>query len=504
MFGGYSRRAFLSGAVSAVAGVAFAEAPAQSLRPVERPADLLGGAAPRLASAAGPSAEELIAQARLGGHVGFALADARTGVVLESHEADTTLPPASVAKAVTALYALTTLGSEFRFRTQLVATGPVTNGTLQGDLVLAGTGDPLLDTDALAQMVAQLKARGVHKVSGQFKVFAGALPYVKAIDPKQPEHVGYNPAIGGLNLNFNRVHFEWARANTGWAVAMDARSRTLRPAVTVAKMAVAERDLPVYTYRAAGEVDSWTVASKALGNGGSRWLPVRRPDLYAGEVVQVLARAQGIALPKAVVAQSMPGGTVLVNHESASLSTIVRLMLKHSTNLTAEVIGLTATAKRGVRATSLKASAGAMSDWARETFGAKTLRFVDHSGLEDASKVTAADMVRVLVKAGYGKALHAHMKDIAPRDGEGKTLANPRYAIQAKTGSLNFVSSLAGYVTASDGTTLAFAIFTGDTARRARIPREDMERPEGAKAWASRSRWLQYQLLRRWAALYGA
>lgn len=490
--------------MSAVAGAAFAEAPNTSLRPLQRPEIPLGGAAPRLARVAAPSSRALIAEAGLGGHVGFAVADARTGVVLESHEADYELPPASVAKAVTALYALDTLGADYRFRTQFVATGPVANGTLQGDLVVVGNGDPLLGTDDLAEMVRGLKAAGVNRVSGKVLVYGGALPYVAAIDPAQPDHVGYNPAISGLNLNFNRVHFQWEPAGTGWAVAMDARSDTLRPAVNMAKMAVVERDLPIYTYRADGDVDSWTVASKALGKGGSRWLPVRRPDLYAGEVVQVLAGAQGIKMGPVRAIGEMPAGTVLVQHESPSLTTIVRLMLKYSTNLSAEVIGLAASAKRGVPLRDLEASALAMSDWAGETFGTRGLRFVDHSGLGDASRVTAGDMVRLLVKSGHGQTLHALMKDVVPKDAEGKTLTDPGYAIQAKTGSLNFVSSLAGYVTAADGTPLAFAIFTGDTQRRARIAREDMERPDGAKAWAGRSRWLQHQLLNRWAGLYGA
>lgn len=504
MFSGVSRRGFLGGALSAVAGIAFAEAPATSLRPLARPDDLFGGAAPGRAGVVGPSPEELIAKARLGGHVGYAVADARTGVVLESHEPEFDLPPASVAKAVTALYALTTLGSEFKFQTQLVATGPVSDGKVQGDLVLVGNGDPLLDTDALAEMAANLKAAGVRGVSGRFRVYAGALPAIAAIDPAQPDHVGYNPAVGALNLNFNRVHFEWKRAETGWAVAMDARSERFRPAVSMAKMAVVDRDLPTYTYRATGDVDEWTVASKALGKDGSRWLPVRRPDLYVAEVVQVLAAAQGVTLPKPESASSMPAGKVVVSHDSPSLTTIVRLMLKYSTNLSAEVIGLTASARRGGVPGSLKVSAQRMNAWARETFGASGLRFVDHSGLGDASEVTAADMVRLLVKAGPGSPLHALMKEVAPRDADGNTISNAGYTIHAKTGSLNFVSSLAGYVSGDSGTPLAFAIFTGDTVRKAKVPREQMERPDGAKAWAGRSRWLQYQLLRRWAGLYGA
>ncbi|GKY87190.1 D-alanyl-D-alanine carboxypeptidase/D-alanyl-D-alanine endopeptidase [Sinisalibacter aestuarii] len=503
MLRGFSRRAFLGGAVSAVAGVAFAEAPTVSPRPGQRP-EALGGAAPRLAALAAPSAEDLIAEARLGGEVSFAVADARTGVVLESHGADLGLPPASVTKAVTALYGLSTLGPDFRFRTQLVATGPVQAGKVQGDLILVGTGDPLLDTDALSAMVARLKAAGVSGVTGGFRVFAGMLPYMREIDPEQPDHVGYNPAVSGVNLNFNRVHFEWKRATNGWAVAMDARSDTLRPAVSMAKMSVVSRDLPTYTYREAqGGVDEWTVASTALGNAGSRWLPVRRPDLYAGEVMQVLAAAQGIRLPKIEAIAAMPSGTVLVQHESAPLSAIVREMLKYSTNLTAEVIGLTASATRGVPVTRLDASAQAMNDWMQDGFGAAGARFVDHSGLGGGSRISAADMVRMLIKAGPGGVLHGHLKEVVPQDEEGKTLSDARYSIQAKTGTLNFVSTLAGYVTGADGALLAFAIFTGDTARRARIAPEDMERPDGARAWSRRSRLLQHRLINRWAGLYG-
>lgn len=501
MLGGISRRGFLAGGLSAVAGAAYGEAPLSSLRPASKP-DLIGGAAPDIARLTSPSIADLVARADLGGRIGCVVADARTGVFLESRSAELALPPASVAKAVTAQYGLATLGSDYRFVTRFVATGPVKDGVVQGDLVLVGAGDPVFDTDDLSQMVAALKARGLRGVTGDFKVDAGALPYVRAIDPGQPDHVSYNPAISGLNLNYNRVHFQWQKAQAGWSVSLDARSATLRPAVTVAKMAVVERKMPTYTYQETAGVDEWTVASAALGAGGSRWLPVRRPELYAGEVTQVLAAAHGISLPAPKVAEAAAPGEVLAEHRSASLSAITRLMLKYSTNLTAEVIGMTASAARGARPGDHAASAAAMSDWLRDSLGARSARFVDHSGLGDRSRISAGDMVRLLVKVGPGSALHAHMKEIAPQNEDGSANAYASHIIHAKTGSLNFVSTLAGFVTGPDGAPLAFAIFTGDTARRAQIKREDMERPDGARAWARRSRWLQHQLLNRWAGLY--
>jgi len=195
----FSRRLFLGGALSALAGAAAAGPPAVSLRPVARPA---GGAARRA-----PGAAALIEKARLSGQVGFAVAEAETGRVLEQHDGATGLPPASVTKAITALYALDGLGPEYRFTTRLIATGVLDKGVLKGDLILAGGGDPTLDTQALASLAAGMKAAGMHALEGRFLVWGGAVPFKRAIDDKQREHVGYNPSLSGLSLVFNRVHF---------------------------------------------------------------------------------------------------------------------------------------------------------------------------------------------------------------------------------------------------------------------------------------------------------
>ncbi|HAW48181.1 MAG TPA: D-alanyl-D-alanine carboxypeptidase, partial [Roseovarius sp.] len=71
------------------------------------------------AGRAAAAVEALIAEARLQGDVGYAVTDTETGAVLEARAADTALPPASVTKAVTALYALDTLGAGHRFKTRL-------------------------------------------------------------------------------------------------------------------------------------------------------------------------------------------------------------------------------------------------------------------------------------------------------------------------------------------------------------------------------------------------
>ncbi|MDE9450550.1 D-alanyl-D-alanine carboxypeptidase/D-alanyl-D-alanine-endopeptidase [Aliiroseovarius sp. Z3] len=490
-----TRRALLGGLGASLASPAFANAPELSIRPAPKLLDF----SKRLI----PSADRLIADANLGGKIGFVVADAMTGQILEAHSPVLPLPPASVAKAITAVYGISALGLEHSFETQVIATGPIEAGVVQGDLVLVGGGDPTLDTNALATLVKALKQKSVMTIKGDFIVYGHGLPYQRMIDPEQPDHLGYNPAVSGLNLNYNRVHFEWKRAGQDFDVSMEARSDRFRPPVKMARMQIIDRKVPVYTYEDAKGVDNWTVARGALGKGGSRWLPVRRPDLYAGEVFQVLARGEGIRLPSPTARSERPEGTVLAAHRSRPLRDVTQGMLKYSTNLTAELIGLSASASRGALPDSLAASGAAMANWMNSELGARRASFQDHSGLSDQSRVSANDMVKALNSVGADGYLKGLMKDVTPLDPKGRPVNDASYGVKAKTGTLNFVSSLAGYVTAPNGKPMTFAIFTADMDRRAAIPKADRERPQGAKGWSRRSRVLQHQLLSRWALQYG-
>lgn len=492
-----TRRWLLAGLAASVADQALASPPTSSLRPAPRP----GGATARLY----PSAETLVDRAKLGSaRVGFAVADTETGTFLEVMNPLLPQPPASVAKAVTALYGLETLGHDHRFPTRLVATGPVEAGVLKGDLVLAGSGDPTLDTDRLAELANRLKAAGVTRVGGAFRTWDGALPALPAISDEQPDQVGYNPGVSGLNLNFNRVHFEWRKAGSGWNVAMDARSATRRPNVRVARMEVVPRKYPIYTYEDGGDSDLWTVASGALGQDGSRWLPVRKPSAYTAEVFQVLAGSLGISLKTAVPALSPPQGNEIARVESENLRSVVHDMLKYSTNLTAEALGLAAAGRAGAVPETLEDSAGRMSGWVGGEIGSLRPALVDHSGLGGASRITPRDMVRALVTLGPRHDLEPLLKPVSMKDAQGRPVDNHPVQILAKTGTLNFVSALAGYAILPGGRRLAFATFVSDVPRRDAIPLEQREQAEGVRSWTARARILQLQLIDRWSNVHTA
>jgi len=493
----FSRRSFLAALAAGTAGPALAKAPLTSLHPVARGEDL------RLRTLRTP--DEIIAAARLDGRIGFAVADVSTGKLLEAHDPDIGMPPASVAKALTASCAVEPLGPGHHFVTRLVAAGGIVDGAVQGDLVLVGGGDPTLDTDKLSTLAQQLKDAGIREVRGRFAVWGGSLPFTPVIDDEQPDQVGYNPAVSGIALNYNRVHFEWRRQGSDYAISMDARSEAYRPEVVMARMVVVDRNGPLYTYRDAGQRDDWTVAKWALGKGGARWLPVRKPELYAGQVFQTFAGAQGIRLKAPVVLDAAPeGGTEIGQLQSAPLRIILRDMLKWSTNLTAEMVGLAASRERLGEVASLKASAEEMNGWAKQALGLRSVAFEDHSGLGDDSRISAADMMRAMLAVRERLGLKPLLKSFPMRDDQRRIVADHPLAVHAKTGTLNFVSGLSGFVDLPDGTELAFAIFAANTAERDKLSREERERPPGASEWNGRAKRLQEALIERWGVLYAA
>jgi|GEM_PF-5705299 len=141
--------------------------------------------------------------------VSYLLVDLPSGKPLLSQAPDRLGIPASVTKAVTAYAALEILGAEYRFPTRLLIHGAIKNGVLAGDLILVGQGDPLLDSEALADLAQQARQAGVQSISGRFLYDASWLADRPAIDPDQPDSAQYNTGVSALALNFNRVEVNW-------------------------------------------------------------------------------------------------------------------------------------------------------------------------------------------------------------------------------------------------------------------------------------------------------
>lgn len=586
--------------------------------PAQAAADARGTAKFARPPAGGPDLLALVAadsaklagESGLSGHSGFALIDLATGRVLAAQSGDRPFPPASTAKAITALYAIETLGAESRFATELRSAGPLDARGMAPALRLVGGADPELDTDDLRTLLDEARRAGLKGVSGPFLVDGRALPEIARIDPEQPEHAAYNPSVGGLNLNYNRAQLAWSNGKGGPDLRMLAAARRNEPEIPTLAAAIGDAGGDVV--KAGGLVDGaerWTVAASALKTEGRRWLPVRRPALYAADAMRALAAGEGLALPAptpetAALAHAAPmrrggiaggpesgsaggsgggaslvplgpraakGGTavaslvpaggsaldaavaslsgaaapeadgiLLARHESDPLLEVVRDMLRWSTNLTAETIGMAASNARGAPVRDLGESGARMAGWMvrrAELAQIDGLLLRNHSGLSADARLTPLQMARFLRAAAMRDASGAPIPEAAaiaaamasapgsegapgvaagwtppgpppPRGalwpvmrpvalGSGKDAPPKGVQAVAKTGTLLFARGLAGYLDAASGRRLVFAIYSEDLERRARA--EDLERAPGSSAWVARATSLERRLLNAWA-----
>lgn len=433
-----------------------------------------------------------------GAEAGWLLFDPADGRVLEERLPNRPFAPASVAKLPTIVAALALLGPGHRFATTLYGTGAVEDGTLAGDLILKGGGDPSLVGEDVAALLDALAAQGVRRVAGRFLYDASALPELPEIDAGQPRTAGYNTGLGALSLNFNRVQLAWARRPDGgveagvWSVSDIGRYPVDGVAVEVAPAAdTLVAPLP----DRAGE--RWRLSPRP--NAPARvWLPVARPGAVAASVVQAMALERGIELPRPVAGLVPPSARPLAAHESPPLAELAARVLKHSNNLSAELIGLAAARTLDPGAATLDRSAAVLAGWLRAQrpdVDWTGFRLLNHSGLTSGSRMTPRQTAAILALSG--ETLWA----LLPGEDEGGALPG----VRAKSGTLAYAKGLAGLLRTASGRRVGFAFYVGDSARRAALDaamdRRVAEMPPEARAWLARARTLQAELLAVWQGL---
>ena len=149
------------------------------------------------------------------------------------------------------------------------------------------------------------------------------------------------------------------------------------------------RSPPSYTYAHSPNLERWSVQRSALGKDGGRWPPPRNLRLYAGETLQGICAELGLLMPSPTVLHERyqePAAAVEIAYRRSKPHTdIARSMLKLSTNLTAEVIGLKAAdesdSNRSAEVVTRFAVAHGME-----------ARLLDHSGVSDLSRVSAGGL----------------------------------------------------------------------------------------------------------------
>ena len=443
--------------------------------------------------------------------IGYLVVDARTGEVVASRQPTDLFTPASAIKVPTTVAALSILGGAHRFETALLATGAVENGVLKGDIILRGGGDPVLTTDDFNGFVSALKAAGVTRVAGRFLYDSSLYPATPYIEKTHAQTVAYNPGIAALSLNFNRVKLKWTRGRKPDSLEASAYSKTDKTEIKVDfltfGLARGNRDAPHgLILHKNGEGYRWLLVRHARRRG-EIWLPVKRAAYHSAHVFQKFTGQNGIALPEPRPGMAPRGARVLHTHRSDPLPRIVHRVLRYSNNMAAEMVGLAAANRLVSYPLSIRASSVLLAKWIQgKTNGASWAGYdvYNHSGLSKDTRISPTQMVSILRYAGtqrYAGLAYADLLRPYYVGGGRRDRSFPKHIkVLAKTGTINYVRALAGYLTARSKRRLVFALFISDyRAREVAAARKVKHKPLWARRWLWRARQLQRGIVRRWA-----
>ncbi len=425
---------------------------------------------------------------------GIRVVNLANGSVVYSKNEDHFFVPASNTKLFTSALALTRLGPDYRFHTTVAADSvPDSTGLINGSVRLIGGGDPNLSarvlpykkdefTDnplqAMEDLAAQMVARGVRRVDGD--VVGDDTRYVWEPYPEgwsaDDAVWDYGAAVSALTLNDN-----------AFTLHVRPGARAGDPAVLTLSPRVEELTIHNRTRTTEGGEKKLTYTrtpgSKELTVGGviplqgpevKTLLAVDDPALFAANaLVEALARlgvtvtGRAAARHRSLEDTSLEGaGVELARHDSLPLVEALRVVDKESQNLHAEIM-LREVARHagsiGSRASGLEelklflAEAGVAQ---------KQYHFEDGSGLSRLNLITPASVSKLLAYMYESKQREAWVS-LLPVSGEDGSLKkrfqqSGHGAIHAKTGSLNHVTALSGYMLPRAGKAYSFSILVNN------------------------------------------
>ena len=428
-------------------------------------------------------------------HWGILIVHPAGGDTLYSHEADKLFTPASNQKILTTAVAFAQLGPEFRFRTVVGTHGELRGGTLHGDLVVIGRGDPSVSTsmrtDALIplrEVADSLMARGIRRIAGRVVEGGDAFPGPNISTGWEWDDLdeAYGAGVDQLILNegFVRIVSRGA-ATAGAPVIVTVSPASPYPPVRNEAMTVA----PSATVAPGGTVDSSTqrprvrvtrdtvtggvlvTGSLVPGDSSVATLSLRDPAYAYLTALRQAMLERGIAVDSGlgprVADSALAGLDTLVVMQSPPLRDILPVLSKPSQNQIAEILFRTLALER----TGIGSPDSARRVVARQllAWGADSTGFVVHdgSGLSRYNVVSPRTIIRVLeaMRRDTLFAVYAASFPVAGVDGTLETRMRGTPAegnVRAKTGTLTRARSLSGYVTTRDGELLLFSMLANN------------------------------------------
>lgn len=429
--------------------------------------------------------------AKLGDEVqlGLYVADARTGRLVFDIDSQQPMIPASLLKIVTSAAALDLLGPEKRFITFVEGRGDVADGMLSGTLRLRGGGDPgfgprfqrdrTATTAVFKQLADDLKERGIKRITGDLIVddslFEGrrfGLGW-----PRRERAEWYCAEVSALNFNDNTIDIEMKAAKKAGGKTEARISPPTAYANFVNNVRTVDRerrpeDMGVRFYRSDSGKEIVGRGILVQGSTKTEYAAVADPAVYSGAVFVETMEKEGIKFDGRVrrARENEPNAempwTELTRQYSAPLSGLLPVVLTISQNLYAEVL-LRHVALASEKPATFEGGAAALNDWIRKkNFYSSGFGVSDGSGLSRADRVAPRTLGDVLAHVAAGPNAALFRSSLASPGDSGSL--NKRFTIaernelrgrlRAKTGYIDGVHGLAGYLRGEKGGEYIFVI----------------------------------------------
>jgi len=467
--------------------------PAQAAAPAQAVPAPSGATTP--VAAAGPQDPELAhaVEALVGRHslddadIGVEVMEVDTGRVLAAHSEHAPLNPASNAKVVTAAAALAMLHGDHRYQTTL--SGTTKSGAVTGNLLLRGHGDPSLETEDLYGLALELRTRGIRRIDGDVVVdqkFHDDQPVPPAFEQKPSEWATFRAPISAVAVNENTITLVVKPSHEAGGTAQVAfEPQGFVDFEGTVKTTDAGSDNVILALAPSGQ----RLAAKVAGTISTTSKVVRYtrrvddPSLLAGFVFKDALEQVGIKVNGHVTAGTSKANNVIVVHESAPLSQLLYSVGKNSDNFYAEMIFKSISGELHNKPAKSADSAEIITKWLeKQGLMEQGVVIKNGSGLYDANRLTP-HLVVSLLRTVYRDPTIApeYVSQLAIGGVDGtlhKRFGNraAHRAIRAKTGTLDDVIALSGYVIGPPGKSpIAFSVLCNHVAGKGGAAREGID-----------------------------
>ena len=389
--------------------------------------------------------------------------DVDNGDVLLAWHEDEARNPASTLKLLTTLVGLDLLGPTFTWSTDVYALGPVSDGVLDGDLLLRGGGDPFLVTERVWQLVRRIRDEGIASIRGDL-VIDDSLFDVGAHDPgafdNQPLRA-YNVAPNALLMNLKVVRYWFEHDAAGVRIRTDPVLDNLgiENRLKIAKRACRG-------YQRGISIDPGEHAASMVFSGyfpsGCRRYALDRTALshadYAYGLFRSLWREAGGEFDGGLRIATTPADVEpLLRFASLPLHDIVERINKHSNNVMARQLLYTLAVERLGPPGTEAGGRRVVHEWLEANdLQLDSLRLENGAGLSRVARISAADF-GALLRFGWQQPYMPEFLSSLALSGLDGTLRRRLDAVgvrgraHLKTGSLDHVAAIAGYVQAQSG-----------------------------------------------------